>query len=154
MSNPNPWSRKKIHAGWFFLIAGILVGIAGVLVELLVPPLLFDPRIITGLGILLAGVGIANLIRYTAALNDAQSVKRVNVEERDERSVLIRARAGNRAYWASTGLVFAGLMWASFAANDQLPELNGDTLWFFLAGAVIIPFFVYIISQIIDQKKM
>jgi len=76
------------------------------------------------------------------------------VEEMDERNGLIHAHAGNRVYWVSGGFIYAGLMWASFAASDQMPEPNADILWFFLVGTVVIPFIVYIICQIIDQEKM
>ena len=37
---------------------------------------------------------------------------------------MIRARAGNRAYWVSTVIVYAGLMWVSFAASGSLPALS------------------------------
>ena len=114
----------------------------------------YNFRIITGLGILLAGIGVGYLVRYGAALKDEQSARRLTVEERDERTVLIRARAGNRAYWVSTALVYIGLMWASFAANGSLPALTGDALWFFLAACVLIPFGVYIPSILIDQRNM
>jgi hypothetical protein len=78
----------------------------------------------------------------------------VTVEEHDERTVLIRARAGNRAYWVSTALVYLGLMWASFASSGSLPVLGGDALWNFLAAAVLIPFAVYVASMMVDQRKL
>ena len=92
-------------------------------------------------------------MRYRAALKDEQSARRLNVEERDERTVLIRARAGNRAYWVSAALIYIGLMWASFAANGGLPPLTGNTLWFFLAAAVLFPFGVYVASILFDQRN-
>jgi hypothetical protein len=79
---------------------------------------------------------------------------RLTVEERDERTVLIRTRAGNRAYWVSTALIYLGLMWVSFAANGSLPALTGNTLWFFLAAGVLIPFGVYITSILVDQRNL
>jgi len=115
---------------------------------------LFDPCIITLLGILLVGVGIATLVCFSAFKKDAHSTDRLVADELAERIVLIRARAGNRAYWVSAVLIYAGLMWASFAANGKLPELGGDTLWLFLAGAMILPFLVYITGLVIDQQKM
>jgi hypothetical protein len=107
-----------------------------------------------GLGILLIGIGIANLVRYRVALKDVPSARRLTAEEKDERSVLIRVRAGNKAYWVSAALIYGGLMWESFAANDKLPAITGDPLWFFLAAGVLIPFGVYITSILIDQQRI
>jgi ABC-type uncharacterized transport system permease subunit len=140
--------------GWMFLSAGVFVAVVGIFSELQFSDLPYNFRIITGLGILLAGIGVGYLVRYRVALNDEQSARRLTVEELDERNVLIRSRAGNRAYWVSTALIFTGLMWASFAANGSLPALTGDTLWFFLAAGVLIPFGVYIISFLNDQRNL
>jgi hypothetical protein len=74
-------------------------------------------------------------------------------EERDERSLMIRNQAGNRAYWVSAALVYLGLMWASFAANGDLPELSNDLLWYYLAAGFVIPFGVYAVSIVIDQRN-
>ncbi len=154
MRNHDKWIQGKIRSGWLYLVAGIVLSLAGILIGLRSSPGAFDPRIITGLGILLIGVGIAVLVRYIAVKKDASSTGRLLAEEPDERNTLIRTRAGNRAYWVSVAFIYSGLMWASFAANDKLPELGGDTLWLFLAGAVILPFLVYIIGLVIDQHKL
>jgi hypothetical protein len=69
------------------------------------------------LGILLVGIEIGILVRYRAALKDEQFARRLTVKEQDERTVLIRARAGNRAYWVSAALIYIGLMWACLAVN-------------------------------------
>jgi hypothetical protein len=140
--------------GWLFLVAGAFVALVGIFTELQYGYLPYNFRIITGLGILLAGIGVGHLVRYKAALKDEQSARRLTVEERDERTVLIRARAGNRAYWVSATLIYIGLMWASFAANGSLPALTGNTLWFFLAVGVLIPFGVYITSVLVDQRNL
>jgi hypothetical protein len=92
-------------------------------------------------------------VRYQAALKDSASARRLTVAELDERSVKIRTLSGYRAYWVSTGLVYTGLMWASFAANGSLPDLSGDVLWYFLAAGVVIPFGVYITSVMIEQSN-
>jgi len=137
-----------------FLAAGVFVSLVGVFFELQYAYLPYNFRIITGLGILLIGIGIGYLVRYRAALKDEQSARRLTVEERDERTVLIRARAGNRAYWISSALFYIGLMWASFASNGSLPALSGNALWFYLAAGVLIPFGVYITSILVDQRNL
>jgi len=154
MNNRTKWISSKIRMGWMFLATGIIVAIMGIFAELQFAYLPYNFRIITGLGILLGGIGVGYLVRYRAALKDEQSAMRLNVEERDERTVLIRTRAGNRAYWVSTALIYLGLMWVSFAANGSLPALTGNTLWFFLAVGVLIPFGVYITSILVDQRNI
>ncbi len=147
------WIATRVTLGWVFLVAGVIVAFVGILSEVRFSYVPFDFRLITGLGILLAGIGVGFLIRYRSALKDEQSARRLTAEERDERTVMIRNRAGNRAYIVSTALVYSGLMWTSFAANDSLPALAGDVLWFFLAICVVIPFGVYVGSILNDQQK-
>lgn len=154
MDNRTNWIKTRIRTGWMLLAAGVLVASVGIFAELQFANLPYNFRIVTGIGILLSGVGIGYLVRYRAALKDEQSARRLTVEERDERTVLIRTRAGNRAYWVSSALIYTGLMWASFAANGSLPDLSGNVLWFFLAAVVLIPFGVYITSILIDQRNL
>jgi hypothetical protein len=143
----------KIRLGWMFLVAGIIVAAFGIFIGREFAYLPYNFGIITALGLLMMGIGVNFLVRYRAVMKDEESARRLIAEERDERTVLIRARAGNRAYWVSTGLVYAGLMWASFAANGSLPSLSGDTLWYFLAFALLIPFGVYAGSILVDQRN-
>jgi len=153
MDDRTKWISAKVRTGWAFLAAGAVAAVIGIFTEPRAAALPYDPRLITGLGILLAGIGVAYLVRYRAALRDEISARRLTVEERDERLVLIRMRAGNRAYWVSALLVYAGLMWASFAANGSLPALGGDALWYFLVAAVLVPFGVYAASILVDERK-
>jgi hypothetical protein len=154
MDNQKKWIINRIRIGRLFLAAGVLTGCVGVIAELQFSHLFKDFRIVTGLGILLAGIGVGYLVRYGSALKDKKSAMRLTVEEWDERSVFIRARAGNRAFWVSTVIINIGLMWSSFASNDRLPHLTGDTLWFFLAAAVLLPFGVYITSTLVDERNL
>jgi hypothetical protein len=148
MDNRKKYFTSRIQMGWAFLAAGLIVAVAGIIIGRVYSYLPYNYGLITAVGILMIGVGVNFLVRYTAALKD----ERLMVEERDERTVLMRARAGNRAYWVSTVLVYTGLMWSSFAANGGLPPLAGDTLWYFLAAAVLIPFGVYAASILVDQR--
>jgi hypothetical protein len=152
MDNRKKWIHNRVRMGWILLALGVLGIAAGSFMELR-SYLPYNLRIITGLGILLAGIGVGYLVRYKAALKDEQSIRQLAVEERDERTVQIRARAGSRAYWVSAVLVYIALMWVSFASNGSLPELSGDTLWYFLAASVVIPFGVYVASILIDQRN-
>jgi ABC-type uncharacterized transport system permease subunit len=151
MNKQTNWISTKVRTGWFFLGAGIVVGMIGLLAQLRFGIQPYNTRIITGVGIFLAGVGIANIVRYRGALKDEQSARRVTADERDERIVQIRNRAGNRAFLVSVSLTYVGLMWASFADRGELPSLTGDTLWYYLAATVLISFAVYIGGILIDQ---
>lgn len=153
MSKSTRWIANRMRLGWITLIAGFLIVSLGVFMEIGFSSLPYNLRIVTGLGILLVGVGAGTLLRYRAALTDAQAARRLTAEQRDERTLMIRTRAGSRAYYASAILAYLGLMWASFAANGDLPPLAGDALWFFLAACVLVPFGVYVASILIDQKS-
>ena len=153
MKNSKQWIEKRIRTGWIILIAGILVSASGLLSELKISGQPFDFRIVTGLGILLIGIGIGILVRYGSAARDESAAKRITNEEHDERTLFIRAKAGNRAYWVSTAMVYAGLMWVSFASNGKLPKINEDALWYFLALAIILPFGIYLYNVIHEEKS-
>ena len=154
MNNRKQWIENKIKQGWMFLIAGILLGAAGIVTASLLPGTPFNFRLITGLGIVLIGIGISSLIRYPPALKNEQLARDLTVNEHDERTVLIQTRAGNRAYWVTALIIYGGLMWESFAAIGSLPAIQGDGLWYFLVGAVLVPFGVYITSILIDQNRL
>lgn len=146
MNNRSQWIASKQRGAYLFLAAGILLVLAGAALKQWAGSLFFDPRIVTGLGILLLGVAVSRFIVYRSLRADGVTAARTMAEEKDERRVSIRNQAGNRAFWLSTILSYTGLMWASFAGNSQLPPLEGDTLWFYLVALVIIPFGVYLVS--------
>jgi hypothetical protein len=152
MNNYRDWINRQMRLGWIFVAAGLLVGVFGIVLPRLTGEPGFNTRIITGLGILLLGVGAAYLLKYGAVRRDQQAAKRLASEERDERTQMIRARAGNRAYWLSAAMSYAGLMWLSFAANGSLPAPSPDALWFFLAAVVLLPFGVYAGSIVYEQR--
>ncbi len=152
MSDAGKWVNRRWRVGWILLALGLIVAVIGALLPSLVGDLLFNARIITGLGILLLGLGVARLLHYGAARRDARAARRLTAEERDERTQILRARAGNRAYRISTALAYGGLMWVSFAASGSLPPLSADALWYFLAALVVLPFVVYIVSLVYDEQ--
>ena len=153
MSNMKNWIEKRLKFGWIMLIIGVTICIVGITSELKITNRPFDFRIITGLGILFIGIGIGQIVRYRAATKDGVIAKRIAIEEQDERSVLIRAKAGNRAYWLSMGLIYILLMWISFASNGRLVYPNENMLWYFLALAIVLPFGVYLFSIIHDERS-
>ncbi len=153
MQKPGNWVSSKVRFGWILLAVGLVILIAGILIELRLGSETFNYRIITGVGIAITAAAIASLIRYKALVKNEQEARRMRAAALDERVVLIRRQAGNRAFFVSMVMTYAGLMWASFASNGGLPELGGDTLWYFLAACVVIPFMVYVISIVVENQN-
>ena len=154
MSNEKIWVNKKIRLGWFFVILGILFSLVGIAFEIFWSFIPYNVSIITGLGILWLGIGIGIIVKYYAAKKDSISVKRLMIEEQDERNTIIKFRAGYRGFWVSIIMVYILLLWLSLASNGSLPPIEKDLLWYIQAACVIIPFSVYVISFLIDQKKI
>ncbi len=153
MNDRLKWINRQWRLGWGLLIAGLILALAGIAVQRLVGSLSFNPKIITGLGILFLGIGAAFMVRYGSARRSEKAALRMVNEERDERLQSLRARAGNRAYWVSAIMAYAILMWDSMSANGSLPELMGDALWYALAALVLVPFGVYAASLAYDLKQ-
>jgi len=145
---------RRRRAGWALGAVGILACATGVALQATRPTLAFDPRLVTGLGILLLGLGVANLLRGGLARPSSEASRRLGVEELDERNVAIRRLAGSRAFIVSAALTYLLLMWVSFASNGQLPALSPDALWFALAAAFVAPVIVYLGSVIHSQHSM
>jgi hypothetical protein len=154
MSDQKKWLKSRIRFGWFFVGLGILFILVGVYFEINYSYIPYNVSVITGLGILWAGIGIGLIVKYMAVIKGDQTAKRMMVEEQDERNLFIRYRAGYRGFWVSIILVYVIIMWLSMAANGSLPPIGKELLWYLQVACVVIPFSVYIISWIIDQKKI
>lgn len=153
MTDRTTWLRIRVRAGWLLLACGILVFAASLVLARANPDFPWNLRILGGAGVVIGGVGIGMVARYRPAISNGEVARRLAVEERDERGVQIRQRAGQRAYWVSAVVVYVGLMWVSFASNGDLPTLEGDGLWNYLVIALLIPLFVYIGSVIVDERR-
>lgn len=149
MTDPRKWIATRVRLGWALLAAG---SVAGYFARWATAASPYNFQIIIGLSTLLMAFGVGFLFRYRAGLKDEGSARRLMTKARDERTVMLRIRAGNRAFWMSTVLVYAGLMWTSYAARGGLPVLSQDALWNFLAAAVVLPFAVYLGSILIDER--
>lgn len=152
MTDQYQYLHHRVRMGWAMLAAGLFLLIAGIALQLLVT-VSFNPRIVSGLGILFIGLGLAQIVRYRAAQGDPKAAKRLVNEERDERSRMIRAQAGSRAFVVSLGLTYIALMWLSLAGNGSLPAPSLDALWFYLVGASVAPIAVYVIGIVNGEKN-
>ncbi len=153
MTDRTTWLRTRVRAGWLLLACGILAFAASLVLARANPDFPWNVRILGGVGMVVCGLGVGLLVRYRPAISNGEVARRLVVEERDERGVQIRQRAGQRAYWVSAILVYVGLMWASFASNGDLPALEGDLLWNCLVIAFLVPLLVYFGSVIVDERR-
>lgn len=153
MNKHEIWIMKKLNTARLFLIAGLLVILGGFALEVSKRVLGFDPRLATGMGILLLGVGVSNWLRYFSSKKDPQSAKRAFSAESDERMTAIKAQAGNRGFWTSIALAYALLMWESISSNGSLPALSEDARWYWLAAAVVLPMGIYIANIMISDTR-
>jgi peptidoglycan/LPS O-acetylase OafA/YrhL len=153
MNERTAWIANRVRLGWGLIVLGVALLVASGVLGALNAGDGWNYSIIGGLGILAAGLGIGLVVRYRPALRDEASARRIAVEERDERSVQIRTRAGNRAWIVSAVLVWIALMWVSFASNGGVPALADDLLWWYLVAAFLVPFAVYAGSITIDERR-
>jgi hypothetical protein len=152
MTEQQQYLHNRVRIGWGILVAGLVIFAAGLALQLFFT-LPFNTRIISGLGIFAIGLGVAQIVRYRAVIGNPRTAARLVNEERDERVRMIRARAGNRAFWLSLVMTYALLMWVSMASNGSLPEIGDDALWYYLASTVILPFALYVGSLVYDQRN-
>jgi hypothetical protein len=138
------WLRTRALLGGLLLTCGIVL-LAVSLASRGGNPDDTGLRVIGGFGIAGIGVGIGLVARYGMALRSQQTALRVMAEERDERSINHKQRAGQRAYWTSAGMIWLGLM--------CLPEAQTDGIWNLMVAALVIPFAVYVGSIVIDARK-
>jgi uncharacterized membrane protein len=153
MTDRTTWLRTRVRAGWLLLACGILGFVTSLALSRANPDFPENLRILGGVGMVLGGLGVGLLIRYRPAITDGDGARRLMAEERDERAVQIRQRAGQRAYWVSAVLAYASLMWASFASNGSLPALEGDLLWSCLAVAFLVPLVIYFGGVLVDERR-
>lgn len=145
--------KSKLFWGVALIAAGLSLVVAGLLLPLLIPvnTLSFNPRLIPAAGVVLLGVGIASLVQYASIRLDPQTARQMLIESRDERSRLIRARAGNRAFWVSIIMTYIALLWVSLSVSGNIPALSDDGLTFLLVASVITPMIVYAVGLLYEQ---
>lgn len=153
MDNSTKWLKQKKSLGRILLVIGLLIALIGILLPKIVANLPFNNRIIIGVGILIVGFSIAPFVQYMTLKSDRESARKFVAEERDERTQMLRARAGSRAYVCSAALTAGGLIWVSLAFNDSLPQVSADALWYYLATLLILPLLVFIVSLAFDQNN-
>jgi len=148
MNKKTDWFVRKKRNALLFMVSGLIVTFSGILFEVFHVSLGFDARLITGSGFLVFGVSFSNWLQYLSAIKDPKTAKREYLAQMDEREIFIRSTAGNRAFWISIVCTYSLLMWESLSSNGSVPQLSDNTLWYWLAAAVVIPFITYIVGII------
>ncbi len=143
--------KSKLFWGLALIGAGLMMVAAGLLLPRLVDTLSFNPRLIPAAGVVLIGVGFVQMSQYATIRLDPQAARQMLIQGSDERFRLIRARAGNRAFWVSIVMTYIVLLWVSLATSGNIPALSEDALTFLLVAAVITPMIVYIVGFIYEQ---
>lgn len=137
-----------------FVLGGVCV-LTGIGFDALVFSPVINGKIIIGIGILLAGVALAYIIRYIAFKKDPVTAQRMENIEKDERTLSIRRRAGYNAF--ITSMILAGffLLFYSLISYPILSiQISFDWVWFMLAVLVILPMMVYIIGLVRYEQSM
>lgn len=145
--------KSKLFLGLALIAAGLILVAAGLLLPLLVQvdTLRFNPRLIPAAGVVLLGAGMAFLAQYATIRLDPQVARQMLIDSRDERSRLIRVRAGNRAFWVSVPMTYIVLLWVSLSVSGNIPALSNDALTFLLVLNVIAPMMVYVVGLFYEQ---
>jgi len=151
MHNQAGWLKRIWRSGVVITALGLVMLAAGLITGWMAN---FNPfaKLFAATGLVSIVFGLVSLLQYTYARRDPKVRKQMMVNDQDERIQLIRARAGQRAYWISSSLAFFVLIWSSFAGDVGLPVLSADALWFSLAAVVVVPFIVYLGWIVYEQS--
>lgn len=137
-----------------FVLGGVCV-LTGIGFDALVFSPVINGKIIIGIGVLLAGVALAYIIRYIAFQKDPVRAQRMENIEKDERTLSIRRRAGFNAFITSMILSGFFLFIYSLISYPILSvQISFDWVWFMLAVLVIVPMMVYIIGLVRYEETM
>jgi hypothetical protein len=152
MNHIEKYKKRQRLFGQLLLAAGIICAAAGAALESAKITVGIDPRLITGLGILLLGLSLGAWLRLNSALKKPLDAMRLVAAESDERMTDIKSKAGQRGFWTALAITYALLMWESVASNGSLPALSANARWYWLAAAVVLPMTVYIAGIIQGNK--
>lgn len=138
-------ATPEVKIGWILLVFGILLLVVGTVYRQVMPDAAMLGRLVMSFGIFFTGWGLISLSRRLAALKDPQAVRRLEIEERDERSLAIRDRAGYGAYMFTAIASAVGLIIYSGLTQDR-PGF--DLMWWYLAFLVVGPGVYYVIALV------
>ena len=129
----------------YILQMGIIVFVVGILLKFLFPAsdgaLHTLPFVLNGFGAGIVGVGVVTVLRKKVIDNDPQKAKQYEINEKDERNIRIREKAGY-ATWYTTLFVLS-------AVSLIFVVLEYNVACFISLGAL----FIHIISLFVYIRK-
>jgi hypothetical protein len=140
MNNTKGDLQRRIRLGGMLMAAGALLLAVSLLLPLLLPGSMINFRWVGGFGILFLGWGGIYFSRHLMARRNPETARRLLAEERDERNVAIRHRAGYYAflfYFLSSGFALV-----IYSAMTRGQDVNG--LWVYMALMTILPPVFYV----------
>jgi hypothetical protein len=144
MNSLNEKLTTRIRFGGWLAGTGVAAGlVAGVLMWQL-PDYAFYLNFVATTAFVLAGTGVGLAMRYRAAQKGDVQARRLVSAEFDERSTLLRSRAGYRAWWLSFGLTASLLFWLLAARLGWAFPLQPGVVLALLALCVLAPLAVYL----------
>lgn len=136
--------------GWIMLTGGVILFAAGVLLRSLIPGTIADSRLLEGIGIFAASVGMIPVVQDLIARRDPVAARRNRLAESDERAIALRNQAAYPAFIVS--IVLTSLVLIAYSAMTR-GQSGFDFLWVALAGLVIIPIVVFVLLANLQERS-
>lgn len=143
MNNQKSYQSSELIKGGVTLGIGTLLFIVGA-IEFYSPVWRPYLHLIEGIGLFLIAVGGWNLLQYFRYKKNPEALRKVSIESMDERRLWIQYRSGNNAFKVGVTITYFFLL--AVGATENF--ISTDTLWWILAGIVVITGFVYVISLV------
>ncbi len=136
-------------SAWLFAV-GVVMIFLGILISTLFSAVQLNPKIVITIGLLITGWGAGNLFKYRLMRQNPQETQQMLIHERDERTQMIRAQAGNTAFVFMIEVMCLALLIYSITRPENT---QFDPLWVFLAAMIILPMAIYVYQLIhLDRK--
>ena len=153
MNKQASWNKNSLIWGIVMVALAVTVAAGGFTLPMLVTGIVFPEGFVVGVSAALAVMGMASLAQYVYVRAHPKAGQHMLNNEQDERTRQIQARAGQRAYWLSSGLAFAVLIYFEFAETVGLSPLSGNAMLFSLLVVVVLPYLAYMSGIAIEQNK-
>lgn len=144
--------ERKIRWSWAGLGVGLLVMLAGLSVRWLTELPWQTARPVIAVGLVLAGSCAGSLVRALALRADPRQAKRLLAAEGDERALAVRGRAAVWGFWS--GIAVSGLALLIVSFQYANPPMDVDSIWFLMAGVVVLPLVFYVAGLLYYDRQL
>jgi hypothetical protein len=136
--------RIEVLKGWAILGLGILALLVGLIADFTRVTQHNGGRLVIVPGILIMAWGAGILLKYSLAGADPETARKLRIDETDERTILVRSRAGYDAFQLSIPTVVIGFFAYTYLNRDTI-TIGTDYFWFYLIFMAAVPIIIYII---------